>query len=107
MTLPDMGGKRKNTGPRPGWSKRLLACRKFKGLTQEEFAKAIGVSQQSYGYYEIGKNQPNVETWIRISDFTGHSIDMLMRGQMPLRDLEFPATKLVTVPPASRFKRGA
>lgn len=82
VTLPAMARPRKFNGKVPGWAERIVACRTIRDMTQEEFCKQIGVSQQSLSYYERGINQPTIETWIRISDFSGESIDSLMRGQV-------------------------
>lgn len=37
------------------------------GLTQEEVAKRLGISQVAYGRYELGSREPNLELIFRIS----------------------------------------
>ena len=37
---------------------RLKMIRKIKGLTQEQFARRIGIKRNSYANYEIGRNFP-------------------------------------------------
>ena len=38
------------------------------GLSQEEVAKKLGISQVAYGRYELGLREPNFEFIIRISE---------------------------------------
>lgn len=38
------------------------------GLTQEEVAKKLGISQVAYGRYELGTREPNLELIFKISD---------------------------------------
>lgn len=57
---------------------RLRELRKIKGLTQKEVAKEIGVSPQSYGYYENWINKPDPDMLGILADFFGCSIDYLL-----------------------------
>ena len=57
---------------------RLKELRKSKGLLQREVALNIGVSTQSYGYYENGINKPDPDMLIRLADFFNCSIDYLV-----------------------------
>lgn len=57
---------------------KLRELRTSKGLTQKDVAIAIGVSPQSYGYYENQVNKPDPDTLIKIADFFGCSIDYLL-----------------------------
>lgn len=43
---------------------RLRELRKNRGLRQKDIAEKIGVSPQSYGYYENGINKPDPEMLI-------------------------------------------
>ena len=45
-----------------GIRNKLYTLRKAKGLTQKHVASAIGISQQAYAQYEIGKSTPSIET---------------------------------------------
>ena len=49
--------------------------RKGKGLSQEEFAKAIRVSRQTVSSIETGKYNPSLELAFIISDYFGKSIE--------------------------------
>ena len=57
--------------------KKLKELRKSFNLTQEEFAKRIGVSRVNYTRYETGKVRPDYETVIKIADFYDISLDEL------------------------------
>ena len=57
--------------------KKLKELRKSFNLTQEEFAKKIGVSRVNYTRYETGKVRPDYETVIKIADFYEISLDEL------------------------------
>lgn len=60
---------------------RLRHLRELKGLTQEQFAKRIGIKRNTYANYEIGRNYPIdasihaicrefeiYETWLRTGE---------------------------------------
>lgn len=49
--------------------------RKEKGLSQEEFAKAIRVSRQTISSIETGKYNPSLELAFIISNFFGKMIE--------------------------------
>lgn len=39
-----------------------------KGLTQEDVAKKLGISQVAYGRYELGQREPNFSLILQISE---------------------------------------
>lgn len=57
---------------------RLRELRKAKGLRQKDIAEILGVSPQSYGYYENGINKPDPDTLIKLANFFECSIDFLL-----------------------------
>lgn len=57
---------------------RLKDLRTIKGVTQKEVAKSIGVSPQSYGYYENEINKPDPEILIKLADYFDCTIDYLV-----------------------------
>lgn len=65
----------------PDWAKRLQAARTLSGMSQTQFAKLLGLSQQRYGQYETGKAEPNVQIWIAISEKLQISVDFIMKGR--------------------------
>ena len=57
---------------------RLRELRKNRGLRQKDIAEKIGVSPQSYGYYENGINKPDPEMLIKLANFFQCSTDYLL-----------------------------
>ena len=49
----------------------LLKQRIKKGMSQEEVAKAIGVSQKSYSHYENGTRNPKIDKIIKLAKLLG------------------------------------
>lgn len=58
---------------------KLKALRIKHKLTQEELGEKLYLSRTSISSYEIGKNEPNIETIIAISDLFKISIDELLK----------------------------
>jgi len=56
---------------------KVEMLRKEKGLSQEEFAKAIRVSRQTVSSIETGKYNPSLELAFVISDYFGKSIEQI------------------------------
>lgn len=54
---------------------RVEELRKEKGLSQEEFAKAIRVSRQTVSSIETGKYNPSLELAFTIADFFQMTIE--------------------------------
>jgi transcriptional regulator with XRE-family HTH domain len=50
------------------------------GISQEDFAKALGVSRASIGYYESGSRLPDAAFLAILSDLTGCDIEFLLGG---------------------------
>jgi ribosome-binding protein aMBF1 (putative translation factor) len=65
---------------RPEWAKRIEAARVLTGLDGKALANAIGIHEERYRKYERGEREPNVQVWAKISDFTGVSLDVLIKG---------------------------
>lgn len=59
----------------------LKKLRQNENLTQEEVAKLINKSAVAYGYYESGRNEPDLKTLIKLADFYKVSIDYLLDRQ--------------------------
>ena len=60
----------------------LRILRESKGLTQQNLASVIGVSQQAIQKYETGKNEPDLETLMKLADTFKVSVDYLI-GHTP------------------------
>ena len=48
-------------GGKMSFAENLAGLRKFKGMSQEELAAAIGVSRQTLSKYETGESVPDIE----------------------------------------------
>lgn len=59
----------------------LKRIRKDRGVTQDELAKAIGVSRSAIGMYESGAREPDYETLEAIADFFNVTMDDLGRSE--------------------------
>lgn len=59
----------------------LKKLRLERGLRQEDMAKLINKSDVAYGYYESGRNEPDLQTLIKLADFFGCSVDYLVGHQ--------------------------
>lgn len=57
---------------------KLVKLRKLKGLTQDEFASAVGVSRQAVYKWESGQSYPEVTKLLEIKMIFGISIDDLL-----------------------------
>ncbi len=57
--------------------KKIKSFRKHKNISQEEFAKSIGISRQSLSGYENGKNEPPFFVISKISEVYTINIDDL------------------------------
>ena len=61
--------------------KFISEIRKERGLTQEEFASAIGVSQKTVSRWETGRNMPDYSILSSICDTLEISITELLNGK--------------------------
>jgi|SRR5690625_1071316 len=60
------------------FKERLKDLRFEHGYKQEEVAKKLNVTPSAYGYYEQGRNEPSLETLLKISNLFQVSIDYLL-----------------------------
>lgn len=56
----------------------LKKLRKIKGLTQTEVAQFIGITQNSYSYWENDKVKIDNASIIKLADFFGVTVDFLL-----------------------------
>ena len=57
---------------------KIKEFRKVKNINQEEMAKLLNVSRQTYIHYESGEFEPSFSTLIKISKILEASIDELV-----------------------------
>jgi len=60
------------------FNEKIVKLRKLKGLTQDEFASAVGVSRQAVYKWESGQSYPEVPKMLEIKLLFGISIDDLL-----------------------------
>ena len=60
------------------FSEKIVRLRKIKGITQDEFANAVGVSRQAVYKWECGQSYPEASKLIEIKALFGISIDDML-----------------------------
>ncbi len=60
------------------FNEKIVRLRKIKGITQDEFASAVGVSRQAVYKWECGQSYPEVAKLLEIKLLFGISIDDLL-----------------------------
>ena len=66
--------------------KNLKSLRNSIGISQQQLADVILVSQQSVNKYENHNVEPDIDTLIKISDYFNVSIDFLV-GRTEIKDM--------------------
>ncbi len=59
---------------------RIRALRMERGLTQQELADLIGISQNSISKIEPGLRVPSIDTFLVLAELFDVSIDYIVRG---------------------------
>ena len=57
---------------------RLKLLRKERGLLQKDIADFLNISKSAYGYYEQGRNEPDIQTIVKLSEFYNVSADYIL-----------------------------
>lgn len=57
----------------------IRTTRKERGLSQRDLAERAGVSHGAVGHYEAGRNDPNVQTLVRIARALGVGVGFLVQ----------------------------
>ena len=60
------------------FNEKIVKLRKMKGLTQDEFASAVGVSRQAVYKWESGQSYPEVAKLVEMKLLFNISIDDLL-----------------------------
>lgn len=60
------------------FSKRLFELRLEKGVTRQQLAKVLNVSERLISYWEAGKRECNFDMLIKIADFFEESVDYIL-----------------------------
>jgi transcriptional regulator with XRE-family HTH domain len=67
---------------------RLVEVRKNNGATQEEVAKALGISRILYSHYERDKATPPIWRLMRLACFFDLSVEQLMKDVEPKQEVQ-------------------
>jgi len=59
-------------------SQQLREQRKQRGLTQRAVAECLGMVEQQYQAYELGRKKPTIDNLIILADYFDVSIDYLV-----------------------------
>ena len=62
-------------------NERIKMLREDRELNQRDFAKLIGVSQQTVASWETGRTSPDKDMLIKLSEFFSVSVDYLLKGK--------------------------
>lgn len=76
---------------------RLKKLREEKGLTQQQLAEKVNLSQQTIGHYEVGRAKPDLDTLQLLASKLNCSVDYLL-GRTDIRNT---ATDVCSETPAS------
>ncbi|WP_062050763.1 helix-turn-helix domain-containing protein [Bacillus sp. JCM 19034] len=68
------------------FSNKLKIEREKRGWSQEELAQKLFVSRQSVSKWENGKNYPNIEVIIELSNLFDITIDALLKNDEDLKE---------------------
>ena len=77
---------------------RLKEVRKSKGLTQQDVAKYVGISQNNYSYWENGKVKIDNDSIKKLADLFNVSVDYLLGRDTPTHTLDNAYTPDAIVP---------
>ena len=61
----------------------LKTIRKLNGKTQIEVARDLGIMQNTYSNYEIGKTQPDFEVLVKLADYFHTTVDAILGHDVP------------------------
>ena len=63
----------------------ISECRKKKGLTQQQLAELLNVSNRAVSKWERGKNLPDASLMLELSKILGISVNELLNGEKILK----------------------
>lgn len=70
-------------------SEKLIELRDKKGITQDELAKSLSVSNKTVSKWENGMSSPNLSMLVALADFYGVSTDLILGREVdPLSPLD-------------------
>lgn len=70
-------------------TERLVQLREERKLTKKQMAEFLKINQSTYGKYELGKREPDIEKIIELADYFNVSTDYLL-GRSDIRNHQVP-----------------
>lgn len=94
-------------------SNNIKYLRKLNGLTQEQFARRIGIKRSLLGAYEEARANPNYNNLVSMAKAFNTTVDTLLKQDLqrirqtpelslPLQNIGHPVTRDTTLPPVFR-----
>jgi len=77
----DMRAGRPSKAPRSPFGQRLFSLREEKGLSQQQVAEKLGISQQSYALWERRSVALKPEQLAQLAEIVGTTVDFLVGHQ--------------------------
>jgi len=90
---PSAAAPRVPPAPLEGLARRIRALRERRGLTQEDFAKACGISVSFASLLERGERSPSYDTLLQVASALGLPLSELLRE--PDADLDEGEARLL------------
>lgn len=63
-------------------NERIKKLRKEKGITQNQLADALGVTDKAVSKWEVGEANPDISLLVKISEIFGVTVDYLLTGKV-------------------------
>jgi len=86
---------------------KLKELRENYDLSQNQVAAALNIDRSTYGYYELDKTRPSLETLVKLSHIFSVPVEQLLPSEIEetvsLRDLAQPSTMVRSL---SKQERG-
>ena len=86
---------------------KLKELRENYDLSQQQVAAALNIDRSTYGYYELDKTRPSLETLVKLSHIFSVPVEQLLPSEIgktvSLRDLAQPSTMVRSL---SKEERG-
>jgi len=60
------------------WNKKIKIFREQAGLTQAQLGEKLGTTRECIANWELGRREPNTETFIKIAEFFNITLDDLL-----------------------------
>ena len=79
----------------PKFGQRMAAFRVAKGLTQFQFADALGMTRNQVAYYERSSKNPSMEVVAKIAAFFNVTVGELLNDQSKTRKKPGPPSQFV------------